>query len=43
MRKGVFVFDVKSIHGDGRFGGEIFDISLVEHNLSDFKKGTADL
>jgi molecular chaperone DnaK len=36
MQKGVF--EVKSTNGDTHLGGEDFDIALVEHILSDFKK-----
>jgi molecular chaperone DnaK len=36
MQKGVF--EVKSTNGDTHLGGEDFDIVLVEHILSEFKK-----
>lgn len=36
MQKGVF--EVKSTNGDTHLGGEDFDIVLVEHLLSEFKK-----
>ncbi|KAI0079243.1 heat shock protein 70 [Panus rudis PR-1116 ss-1] len=36
MQKGVF--EVKSTNGDTHLGGEDFDITLVEHILSEFKK-----
>lgn len=36
MQKGVF--EVKSTNGDTHLGGEDFDIKLVEHILSEFKK-----
>lgn len=38
MQKGVF--EVKSTNGDTHLGGEDFDILLVNHILSEFKKGT---
>lgn len=34
------VFEVKSTNGDTHLGGEDFDIVLVEHLLSEFKKET---
>ncbi|CCL99250.1 uncharacterized protein FIBRA_01265 [Fibroporia radiculosa] len=36
MQKGVF--EVKSTNGDTHLGGEDFDIALVQHILSEFKK-----
>ena len=36
MQKGVF--EVKSTNGDTHFGGEDFDIVLVNHLLKEFKK-----
>ncbi|CAH7666410.1 hsp70-like protein [Phakopsora pachyrhizi] len=38
MQKGVF--EVKSTNGDTHLGGEDFDIVLVEHIISEFKKDT---
>ncbi|RXK39293.1 hsp7-like protein [Tremella mesenterica] len=38
MQKGVF--EVKSTNGDTHLGGEDFDIALVNHILSEFKKET---
>jgi molecular chaperone DnaK len=36
MQKGMF--EVKSTNGDTHLGGEDFDVVLVEHILSEFKK-----
>lgn len=40
MQKGVF--EVKSTNGDTHLGGEDFDIALVNHILSEFKKETGN-